>query len=490
LSIHMKKQILIPNSDKTFEAKLTETRIPNAARSAAFKKVIRPGKKSIRKMNEKGKDDTSIIRTPVQQSLMMNFNLGDTENDENALTTAKKKIKPAMAIPTSEVVTAINYFLSIQNNPETQENEDLQLDNETITAQTTFLNNFNTFSSSISNLQIVLSPPPINNLVNFSDTLFEQLNPMTTIRNMMLPLIMSGNTQIEEVKPIMAYPEIPDPMFLYLQNLSQDFIIPNIREIPENTITLLENNQVFIESFMAGLNHEMSKELLWREYPTDQRGSYFRNFWDDKDSLSTSNDHDILAMEDWKDNLGAHNERIINADGTEEQKKNFVVLVIRGDLLKKYPNTVIFAQKARFQGQARTLTSSEDSTNIRTPIFQAELEPDIVLLGFDLTKEEVRGNADFPAGWFFVLVERPGEITFGLDDSETIPTQSANKWNDLEWGHLVPANGNLDNLNHIHCNPIRSTANAPSWGTNSAEMAYILYQMPVIFARHAEEMLP
>ena len=30
---------------------------------------------------------------------------------------------------------------------------------------------------------------------------------------------------------------------------------------------------------MVGLNHEMSRELLWNEFPTDQRGSYFRQFW-------------------------------------------------------------------------------------------------------------------------------------------------------------------------------------------------------------------
>ena len=31
---------------------------------------------------------------------------------------------------------------------------------------------------------------------------------------------------------------------------------------------------------MVGLNHEFARELLWREYPTDQRGSTFRQFWD------------------------------------------------------------------------------------------------------------------------------------------------------------------------------------------------------------------
>jgi hypothetical protein len=293
----------------------------------------------------------------------------------------------------------------------------------------------------------------------------------------------------------MAYPEIPDPMFEYLQKISQDFIIPNIREIPENTITLLENNQVFIEAFMAGLNHEMSKELLWREFPTDQRGSYFRNFWDDKDSLSATdendNNHDILPMNEWADQLGEHNQRIINEIGEEEAKKNFVVLVIRGELLRKYPNTVIFAQKAVTpSGQIRQLSDPGGAGNIRTPIFQGELEPDIALFGFNFTKEEAIGNAQHPAGWFFVLQERPGQINFGMDDSDVIPQTPATEWYDLEWGHLAPAGGSLNNVHHIRCSTIRASADTPPWGTNSAEMAFILYQDPIIFARHAEEMLP
>jgi hypothetical protein len=30
----------------------------------------------------------------------------------------------------------------------------------------------------------------------------------------------------------------------------------------------------------------------------------------------------------------------------------------------------------------------------------------------------------------------------------------------------------------------------PEWGSNAADMASILYQNPVIFARHSAEMLP
>ena len=41
----------------------------------------------------------------------------------------------------------------------------------------------------------------------------------------------------------------------------------------------METNQRFIEAYMVGLNYEFARKLLWREYPTDQRGSYFRQFW-------------------------------------------------------------------------------------------------------------------------------------------------------------------------------------------------------------------
>jgi len=428
------------------------------------------------------------------QELITNFNLADTDAEERALTAAKKKIEPEMVVSTDEVKDAINYFLGLQGTQEAQENENLQLPDEVITSQQMFENDFASFATNISMLTVKPVAQPLSNIEEFSHSLSKQIDPLVTNPNMLIPKILVGAQKIEKIKPVMAYPEITDPMFSYLQKLSQDYIIPNIREIPENTLTLLENNQVFIESFMTGLNHEMSKELLWREYPTDQRGSYFRNFWDDKDSLSTSVDHDILPMNQWSDSLGKHNERIINEQGTPEKKKNFVVLVIRGDLLRKYPNTVIFAQQAvsRGAGQHRGLADINVPGNIRTPIFQAELEPDIAIFGFNLTKEEAQGNSDYPEGWFFVLKERPGQINFGLDDSETIPANSAASWNDLEWGHLVSAGGSLDTLNYISCNSsdVRATATAPQWGTNSAEMAFILYQNPVMYARHAAEMLP
>ena len=106
------------------------------------------------------------------------------------------------------------------------------------------------------------------------------------------------------MRPVMAYPEFADPVFEPLRQIDQDHILPNVSDLEPDTITLMEPNDRFIQSFMAGLNHEMSRELLWREYPTDLRGSYFRVFWDTRDALDAPARTDILPMHDWLGALG------------------------------------------------------------------------------------------------------------------------------------------------------------------------------------------
>ena len=491
------KFVINPVSNKTFESDFTNCKIPNAAKSAAFKKITRPGKKIIRKMNKKAADEGNPVR--VQLNILKNFNL----DGSGEISTAKKKLNPLMVKDTDIMMDTIQCFLNLQVDGSADQDETLKLDPQAITTQEEYKNDFAAFTSNLEAPLFAKVNDPISDFQAFSSNLFSQINPMVTMKRYIKALVYSGGQIMEEIKPIMAYPEFPQPMFLELQKVSQDFIIPNISEIPENTITLLSNNQKFIEAFMAGLNNEMSRELLWREYPTDQRGSYFRNFWDDKDSMSTGNDHDIMEMHRWNDELGEHNQRFLDEQGHPVQKKDFVVLVIRGDVLKKYPNTLVYAQKAKYdtpKTNPRKLSDSLVEGNIITPVFQAELEPDVALFGFNITAEEARGNINQnKPGWFFVLQERPGHINFGLDDyvdpnpgvnDISIPQSNASSWNELSWGHLVPANGNLNNLHHIPCDFVRSDAGNPDWGTNSAEMAYILYQNPVIFARHAGEMLP
>lgn len=89
-----------------------------------------------------------------------------------------------------------------------------------------------------------------------------------------------GDAAGDPLGPILAAPEFPQPMYEPLRDISHDLLLPGVEKIPQNTIGLLKTNRRFVEAYMCGLNHEFAGELLWREYPTDQRGSYFRQFWD------------------------------------------------------------------------------------------------------------------------------------------------------------------------------------------------------------------
>src|SRR5262245_51410386 len=155
----------------------------------------------------------------------------------------------------------------------------------------------------------------------------------------------------ERIVPVLEYTDIKLPMYIPLRDMQKDNFVPNLHLVPPDTISLMLTNPPVIESYMVGLNHEFARELLWREYPTDQRPSTFRQFWDASNYVDTEGlkpadlaekVRDIHKIHEWplESNLGTHNNRLPNDD------KPRVVLVIRGELLKRYPNTIIYAQKA------------------------------------------------------------------------------------------------------------------------------------------------
>jgi hypothetical protein len=143
-------------------------------------------------------------------------------------------------------------------------------------------------------------------------------------------------------------------------------------------------------------------------------------------------------------------------------------------------------------------------TEVKTPLYGAQVAPDIYFFGFDLTIKEAKGeSAEAPddPGWFFVIKERPGEPRFGLDEGKS---NTFKTWNDLGWGDVAEENGFLRAAqNNLHISP--PAADNPqgilqqagedddlAWTSNSnaADIAYVLYQVPVLVAIHASDMLP
>ena len=128
------------------------------------------------------------------------------------------------------------------------------------------------------------APLPPLTIPTLSSTILAGINPVTTIPHRVGSLIaLSAQVLWKPMDPlelIMAAPSFPQPMYAPLRDLSPAYLMPGVESVPPNSLGLLQANHKFIEAYMVGLNHEMSRQLLWNGYPTDQRGSYFRQFWD------------------------------------------------------------------------------------------------------------------------------------------------------------------------------------------------------------------
>lgn len=343
------------------------------------------------------------------------------------------------------------------------------------------------------------------------ETMMDRLDPDVTVKafidqriSVSTDLWNPGERLGDPLEPIMAYPKFDRPMYEALRDISQDLLVPGLEAIKPNTITLLETNPPFIEAYMVGLNHEMGRELLWREFPSDQRGSYFRQFWDVRGRVpppSTPQERerarDIPEIHGWRGDIDLGENMI---GGSVEGS---LVLLVRGELLRRFPTAMIYAAEAEFKkgpnGQPtrdRILTATE-----KYPLFRGTLHPDITFIGFDLDDDVAVGDPDPEVGapgWFFVIQEQPTEPRFGLDIAGAFADDGLTlvRWADLSWGHLAHNQADFDAITYIRFAgtlPDTSGVTEPpgvAWGENAAHMAFITLQQPVRIAIHADDMLP
>ena len=347
--------------------------------------------------------------------------------------------------------------------------------------------------------------------------------------------------------PLMAYPEFHVPMYKYLLQLSEDYLVPGIEKMPNNAVSALVTNRKFIEAFMMGLNHEFASELRWREFPTDLRGSYFRKFWDvtvysvdenerkdfresafsyymvaqekkdptyqmgvgdanhindvkkieaafyepqvdsntgeipketirqakiyeewiEKWLMTKENEKTIAKLNSWSKNskLGTHkvDKPVVEDDGASE-----TVLLIRADLLRKFPNTFIYlAQKNAFNQPQM----SRNSQPIY-PQFEANLGSDVLCLGFPVSEDRARR-------YFIVFEERGGELRFGLDS-----TKSGTGITDLSWEHFA----NIGADGYAIGQPIGNDA-AAFWD-RPAYIPQVFFQKPIRMMIDLNRLLP
>ena len=115
-------------------------------------------------------------------------------------------------------------------------------------------------------------------------------------------------TRPDPLAPVATGLQFPEPMYDGLQQVAPWLLLPGLERVEADSVALLETTPRVIEAYMAGLNHELSRELLWREFPADLTGTPFRQFWDVRGQAGDPRRlKDIPPLAEWgKTALGTH----------------------------------------------------------------------------------------------------------------------------------------------------------------------------------------
>jgi hypothetical protein len=327
-------------------------------------------------------------------------------------------------------------------------------------------------------IKIFFPPPPVPVATpSLADTLTAALQPSIGIykryggRVSIPPQLNSPGLPSNIPTRVMAYPQFTAPLALALIKSHLNWIVPGLGNFPDNSVTLLETNGAFVEAFLVGANHEMNRLLLWREYPTDQRGTPFQYFWPRPDRSP-----DIPPITTWDIATPLGNNS--NGPGPEDM----IVFLVRGEVLHRYPQTIVYAVPGVADGLSLTLDT--DITQWVSPLFLMKIDPRTTAFAYQLSKQDVQGSP----GFYFVFSEPVTGPRFNFDVDPT--PDPLTKWNDLGWDEVSLA---TDRGFAVAGRDLANTPplglGDPRWNNDSADIARIAFAQPYRVGYHAQQLI-
>jgi hypothetical protein len=194
------------------------------------------------------------------------------------------------------------------------------------------------------------------------------------------------------------------PAWVYLRDHAPDWLLPGIAEMPHHAVLAFESNPAFVESFLLGLNSQVIAELRWRNIPLATGCTPVRMFWGQFDAVSGQRKADIRGVNNWANNspLGDPSHGVPPLNG------NDLILAIRSDLFRRYPNTLIYIVQPVLNDEKPDWSVDPSFSDRLFPAFQGKIGEDIVFFQFDLPPSVARQR-------WLVLEEPPLGISFRND---------------------------------------------------------------------------
>lgn len=241
-------------------------------------------------------------------------------------------------------------------------------------------------------------------------------------------------------------------------------------DVPPDSVGVLTPHAAFIEAVMLGANHELVRELRWRGAAIDPHATPLRRYFDVR-GQTTPAPLDLPPVATW-----ARASRL----GTHLTSRDQTVVVVRGELVRRFSDALVFAVRATRHGTGRA--PSWASVDRIETAFRGTITDDTIFVGFARSPTELRDEGGL--GWYIVIAERPTGPRFGLD--EPGPRGGFATWADLAWTDVEVVDGTLAVRRRT---PAPTSAHGWIWGRDGAHMAAITAQRPMRVAFHAQDLL-
>jgi hypothetical protein len=289
----------------------------------------------------------------------------------------------------------------------------------------------------------------------------EKSIPQFVLSRLELPSQPAGDDALDEV---LACPVFPAALATDLIAIAPDMLLPGLEEVKPDHVFAVVSNNPFVQSVLAGANYEIMRELRWRGYPTDERGTSFRRFW--------SPDEDEIPE--------LHTIKTGKLGGAVSNGASDVVVVIRSDLLRRFPGTQLFAVPADTSGTK----PKPDFSKPELPSFRGRISDDVSYFGFAFTEQTAKGSP----GRYLVFQEPLTAPSFGLDTPSPATSFPANA-SDLSWSN-VPTSEGFVRVAGSGLGPWQTFGDrAAKWGDSAAGQAVSTLQRPVRAAVHFRDLL-
>ena len=284
-------------------------------------------------------------------------------------------------------------------------------------------------------------------------------------------------------------PQFTDPLSADLVRWDPRLLVPGLETLPVDRAALLEADDDYVCAVLAGANHELARELLWREFPTSPSATFLHRFWD----TGPDGPDDVPDISSWRG-------RRLGGQVSGVTASALSVFVVRGELMRRYPDARVYAVRAVWLDGGPELGAGDEIAEV---VLFGRLDASTRFYGLPKDLATLRGDRQNPrrtaasAGWFVAIEEAATSPRFGLDaaaeDGSDLRTP-APSWDELGWGHLVATGGTLTDIRFAVAgtSPRQGTRIGDDpriWGRNAAHLAAITYQRPFRALLHADQLL-